>query len=73
MKCAAVSILASLALVSQAFAVLRPLFPVKPAPPFDGETIFVGDDLVRGSAKEAAVTKRLLKNKNLNTLTKQLW
>jgi hypothetical protein len=73
MKCAAVSILASLALVSQAFAVLRPLFPVKPAPPFSGETIVVGDDLVRGSAKEAAVIKRLLKNKNLNTLTRQLW
>jgi hypothetical protein len=73
MKCAAVSILASLALVSQAFAVLRPLFPVKPAPPFSGETIVVGDDLVRGLAKEAAVIKRLLKNKNLNTLTRQLW
>jgi hypothetical protein len=73
MKCAAVSILASLALVSQAFAVLRLLFPVKPAPPFSGETIVVGDDLVRGSAKEAAVIKRLLKNKNLNTLTRQLW
>ena len=47
MKCAAVSILISLAFVSQAFAVLRPLFPAKPAPPFTGEVIIIGDDLVR--------------------------
>jgi hypothetical protein len=47
------SILISLTLISQAFAVLRPLFPVKAAPPFSGETIVIGDDLVWGSAKEA--------------------
>jgi hypothetical protein len=47
MKCAAVSTLISLAFVSQAFAVLRPLFPAKPAPPFTGEVIIIGDDLVR--------------------------
>jgi hypothetical protein len=35
---------------SQAPAVLRPHFPVKPAPPFGGEVI--GDDLILGSAKE---------------------
>jgi hypothetical protein len=35
---------------------LRPLFPAKPAPPFRGEAIVIGDDLVRGSAKEAAIT-----------------
>ena len=56
MKCAAVSTLVFLALISQAFAVLRPLFPANPAPPFSGETIVIGDDLVRGSAKEAPVT-----------------
>jgi hypothetical protein len=42
-----------LALVSQAFAVLRPPFPVKAAPPFSGEVIIIGDDLARGgSAKK---------------------
>jgi len=44
MKCAVVSALISLAFVSQAFAVLRPLFPVKPAPPFNGEVIIIEDD-----------------------------
>jgi hypothetical protein len=46
MKCAAVSALISLAFVSQASAVLRPLFPAKPAPPFNGEVIITGDDSV---------------------------
>jgi len=44
MKCAVVSALISLAFVSQAFAVLRPLFPAKPAPPFNGEVIIIEDD-----------------------------
>src|SRR5437763_6126341 len=34
MKCAVTSALISLAFVSQPFAVLRPLFPAKPAPAF---------------------------------------
>ena len=46
MKCAVVSALISLAFVSQAFAVLRPLFPVKPEPPFSGEVIIIGGDSV---------------------------
>ena len=46
MKCAVVSALISLAFVSQAFAVLRPLFPAKPAPPFNGEVIIIGGDSV---------------------------
>jgi hypothetical protein len=37
---------------SQALAVLRPLFPVKPSPPFGGEVIATGDDLTLGSSKE---------------------
>jgi hypothetical protein len=38
----------SFALASQASAVLRPLFPVKPAPPYSGEVaLSIGDDLVR--------------------------
>jgi hypothetical protein len=48
MKCAVVFALISLAFVSQAFAVLRPLFPAKPAPPFNGEVIIIGDDSVMG-------------------------
>jgi hypothetical protein len=44
MKCAVVSALISLAFVSQAFAVLRPLFSAKPAPPFNGELIIIEDD-----------------------------
>jgi hypothetical protein len=46
MKCAVVSVFVSLAFVSQAFAVLRPLFPVKPGVPFNGEVIVIGDDFV---------------------------
>jgi len=44
MKCAVVSALISLAFVSQASAVLRPLFPAKPVPPFNGEVIIIGGD-----------------------------
>jgi hypothetical protein len=36
MKCAAVFTFVSLAFVSQTFAVVRPLFPVKPEPPLSG-------------------------------------
>jgi len=52
MKCAVVSALISLAFVSQALAVLRPLFPAKPAPPFNGEVIIIGDDSVMGVCKK---------------------
>jgi hypothetical protein len=48
MKCAAVFLLVSFALLSQAFAVLRPLFPLKPAPPLGDELIGTGDDFLRG-------------------------
>jgi hypothetical protein len=37
-------LLVSFALLSQALAVLRPLFPLKPAPPFSGEPIMIGED-----------------------------
>ena len=52
MKCAVVSALISLMFVSQAFAVLRPLFPVKPAAPVNGELIVIGDDFVLRSTKK---------------------
>ena len=52
MKCAGVAILISVVFVSQAFAVLRPLFPIKPAAPSNSELIVIGDDLVPDSAKK---------------------
>jgi hypothetical protein len=52
MKSAVVSALVSLTFLSQAFAVLRPLFPVKPAAPFNGEVIVIEDDLALRSAKK---------------------
>ena len=51
LKCVVVSAFVSLAFVSQASAVLRPLFPIKPAAPFNGEVIIIGDELVLPSAK----------------------
>jgi len=56
MKCAAVFIFVSLALALQTFAVLRPLFPVKPEPPFGGEAIIVGNGSVEHSAKQPPAT-----------------
>ena len=53
MMCAVVSALISIAFVSQAFAVLRPLIPAKPAPPFNGELIIIGDDSVMGVQENA--------------------
>ena len=55
MKCAVVSALISLVFVSQAFAVLRPLFPAKPAPPFNGGVILIEDDSVMGLCKKRLV------------------
>jgi len=53
MKCAAVIMIVSIALVSQAFAVLRPLFPAKATPPFNGELIVIGNDSVQHPANKA--------------------
>ena len=58
MNCAVVSTLISLAFVSQAFAVLRPRFPIKPAAPSNGELIIIGDDLVLRSAKKPLMHHR---------------
>jgi hypothetical protein len=55
MNCAVVSALISIAFVSQAFAVLRPLVPAKPAPPFNGALIIIGDDSVMGCAGKRLV------------------
>ena len=51
-KCAVVAILIALAFASQAFAVLRPLFPIKPSAPFNSELIVIGGELVLRSAKK---------------------
>ena len=45
------AILIALAFASQASAVLRPLFPIKPSAPFNGEVIVIGDELVRSAKK----------------------
>lgn len=51
MKRTAAFLLVSFALLSQTLAVLRPLFPLKPAPPLGGELIAIGNDLVSDSTK----------------------
>jgi hypothetical protein len=58
MKCAAVSAFVSLTFLSQAFAVLRPLFPIKPTAPLNGELIVIGDDLALRSAKKPLMHHR---------------
>jgi hypothetical protein len=57
-KYALASIFVSLAFAAQASAVLRPLFPIKPASPSNGELTVIGDDLVLGSAKKALLHHR---------------
>jgi hypothetical protein len=58
MKRAVVATLISLTFVSQSFAVLRPLFPIKPAAPSNGELIVIGDELVLRSAKKPMLYHR---------------
>jgi len=58
MKCAVVIAFVSLTFVSQAYAVLRPLFPIKPAAPFNGEIIVIEDDLVLRSANKPLLHQR---------------
>jgi hypothetical protein len=53
MKSAVVSAFVSLAFVSQASAVLRPMFPIKPEAPSSGELIIIGDELVLRPAKKS--------------------
>jgi hypothetical protein len=54
-KCAVASTLISLVFVWQASAVLRPLFPIKPAAPFNGELIVIGDDFVLRPASKPPI------------------
>jgi hypothetical protein len=56
MRCAPVIMVLSIVFASQAFAVLRPLFPAKAAPPFGTEAIVIGKGSIQHSAKQAAAT-----------------
>ena len=66
MKLRVVFALISLGFVSHAFAVLRPPFPAKPVPPYNGEVIIEGDDLVPGS-------KRMPGNLGINDDNQMKW
>ncbi len=57
-KCAALAILISLASASQAFPMLRPLFPIKPAAPSNGELIVIGDELALRPEKKPLLHHR---------------
>ena len=57
-KCALASAFVLLALVSQTSAVLRPLFPIKPMAPTNGEVIVIGDELVMRSSKKPVLHHR---------------
>ena len=48
-KCAVISALIFIASLAQAFAVLRPLVPAKPAPPFSAEPIVIEGDSIAGA------------------------
>jgi hypothetical protein len=56
MKCTAATVIVFIALASQSFAVFRPLFPAKAAPPFGAEAIVKGNGLVQHPAKQAPAT-----------------
>jgi hypothetical protein len=51
MKCAAAITIVCIAFVSQALALLRPLFPAKADPPFNSETINTGNGSIQHPAK----------------------
>ena len=56
MKSAAATVIVFIAFASQAFAVFRPLFPTKAAPPFGAEAILIGNGWVQHPAKKAPAT-----------------
>ena len=57
-NCAVVCAFLSLAFLSQASAVLRPLFPIKPVAPTNGELIVLGDESVLRPAKKPLLHHR---------------
>jgi hypothetical protein len=56
MKVVVISLVVSLTLSSQLFAVLRPRFPVKADPPYRGDLISIGDDAQRNPTKHSPRT-----------------
>ena len=52
LKCVVVSGFVSVLFVSQASAVFRPLFPIKPTAPSNGDVTIIGDELVQRSGKK---------------------
>lgn len=44
MKTLTLGVLLSLVLIAQGFAIIRPPYPVKPMPPYQGRFIVIGDD-----------------------------
>jgi hypothetical protein len=58
MKCAAAIIFVCIAFVSQALAVLRPLFPAKAGPPFNHGTITTETDSIEILQSNLLVQRR---------------
>ena len=58
LKCVVVSGFVLFAFASQTLAVLRPLFPIKPAAPVGGEYTVVNDELVLRPARKAPAHHR---------------
>ncbi|MGC2627007.1 MAG: hypothetical protein WA269_09235 [Candidatus Udaeobacter sp.] len=56
MRCPPVIMVLSIVFASQAFAVLRPIFPAKAAPPFGTEAIAIGKGSISHAAKQTAAT-----------------
>jgi len=53
MKTFALGVLLGLALTAQGFAIIRPPYPVKPTPPYQGRFIVIGDDAKSGTASKS--------------------
>jgi hypothetical protein len=51
MRFAALILFVTIGISSPAFAILRPRFPVKPSPPYQGESVITGDDSLRNPKK----------------------
>ena len=56
MNRAAATVIVFIAFASQSFAVFRPLFPAKAAPPFGAEAIVKGNGFVQHPTKQAPAT-----------------
>ncbi|HEY6204870.1 MAG TPA: hypothetical protein VIW21_01750 [Chthoniobacterales bacterium] len=52
MKRVVLGAIVGLTLCSQAWAIIRPPFPIKPSPPYRGHVIVIGDDSIRQTAQK---------------------